>query len=546
VLCDRLVDGRVDLEPEASGHRHRAKHAYGIFLKALRRIADRSDDAVAQVVEAAGVVDDREGRDVVEQRVDREVASEGILFRRAERVVTMDQSVELSISRFHIQRDWFCVVGVRQLRRRDLAAKGGDFDRLRAEANVRQAEPPSDDPAVAEESLDLVRVRVGADIEIFGMATEQEVADAAADEVAGEVVLVQPIQHLQGVRVDLLAGDGVLRARHDHRTAMRPGTRILFSLRVPHSGPSRAKRGKRYWQPAKKRARGSSTGGVLGGLTHRGHCSNHAGMRPALLLCLLLSCVAPAWAADPPALAKARAEYNEGNYDSAIAAAALARRQPQGSDAAALVMARALLEKYRQGAAPSDLSEARDILVTIRHAALAPRDQVDLLIGLGQSLYLADNFGAAAELFDVAWSRSALLDERDRLMLLDWWATTLDRDAQGRSADRRPRVFERITQRMEEELRRDPGSAPANYWLAVAARGVGDLDGAWADAIAAWVRAALSPQTAEALRADLDRLVTQALIPERARTRPARDQTDAANALRAEWEMLKSQWKAAQ
>ena len=269
-------------------------------------------------------------------------------------------------------------------------------------------------------------------------------------------------------------------------------------------------------------------------------------MRPALLLCLLLSCVAPAWAADPPALAKARAEYNEGNYDSAIAAAALARRQPQESDAAALVMARALLEKYRQGAAPTDLSEARDILVTIRHAALTPRDQVDLLIGLGQSLYLADNFGAAAELFDVALSRSALLEERDQLMLLDWWATTLDRDAQGRSADRRPRVFERITQRMEEELRRDPGSAPANYWLAVAARGVGDLDGAWADAIAAWVRAALSPQTAEALRADLDRLVTQALIPERARTRPARDQTDAANALRAEWETLKSQWKAAQ
>src|SRR6185436_16028408 len=105
VLCDRLVDWRVDLEPEASGHRHRAKHSYGIFLKALRRIADRSDDAVAQVVEAAGVVDDREVRDVVEQRVDREVASEGILFRRAERVVTMDQSVELSISRFDIQRD---------------------------------------------------------------------------------------------------------------------------------------------------------------------------------------------------------------------------------------------------------------------------------------------------------------------------------------------------------------------------------------------------------------------------------------------------------
>jgi len=269
-------------------------------------------------------------------------------------------------------------------------------------------------------------------------------------------------------------------------------------------------------------------------------------MRPAVLLCLVLVFATPASSAEPPALVKARGAYNSGDYDGAIAAAALARRLPQAGDAAALVMARSLLEKYRQNAVPTDLSEARDILVAIRPAELAPRDQVDLLIGLGQSLYLADNFGAAAELFDVALSRSALLEERDRLMLLDWWATTLDRDAQGRSVERRPRVFERISQRMEEELRRDPGSAPANYWLAVAARGVGDLDGAWADVVAAWVRATLSPQTADALRADLDRLVTQALIPERVRTRPARDQTDAANALRVEWETLKSQWKGAQ
>jgi hypothetical protein len=269
-------------------------------------------------------------------------------------------------------------------------------------------------------------------------------------------------------------------------------------------------------------------------------------MRLALVLCLLLVSASAARAAEPPTLTKARGAYNSGDYDGAIAAAALARRQPQGGDAAALVMARALLEKFRQSAVPTDLSEARDILVAVRPAELAPRDQVDLLIGLGQSLYLADNFGAAAELFDVALSRSALLEERDRLMLLDWWATALDRDAQGRSTDRRPRVFERISQRMEEELRRDPGSAPANYWLAVAARGIGDLDGAWADAVAAWVRATLSPQTAEALRADLDRLVTQALIPERARTRPARDQTDAANTLRTEWETLKSQWKGGQ
>ena len=32
---------------------------------------------------------------------------------------------------------------------------------------------------------------------------------------------------------------------------------------------------------------------------------------------------------------------------------------------------------------------------------------------------------------------------------------------------------------MNDEIQRDPGSPVANYWLAVAARGAGDIDGAW-------------------------------------------------------------------
>ena len=49
--------------------------------------------ACPQVLEAAGVVDDRERADVVEQRVDREVAAERILLRRAERVVAVEQPI---------------------------------------------------------------------------------------------------------------------------------------------------------------------------------------------------------------------------------------------------------------------------------------------------------------------------------------------------------------------------------------------------------------------------------------------------------------------
>lgn len=265
--------------------------------------------------------------------------------------------------------------------------------------------------------------------------------------------------------------------------------------------------------------------------------------RAAAFVMVILVAAAPAYAAETPALVRARTLYNAGNYDDAVAAASLARRQGSAADAATLVMARAELERYRQKSDPTDLAEARQLLASVRVAALGSRDQVDLLIGLGQSLYLGEIFGAAGELFATALDRGALMDSHDRLMLLDWWATALDREAQTRPPDRRADVYNRILARMEDELRRDPGNAAANYWVAVAARGTGDLDRAWDAAIAAWVRATLAPATEASLRADIDRLVTQALVPERAHQRPEREQQDAVTALGAEWDLVKQQWK---
>lgn len=263
---------------------------------------------------------------------------------------------------------------------------------------------------------------------------------------------------------------------------------------------------------------------------------------PVRALLLALVVCAPLESAEPPSLARARTLYNAADYDGAIAAASDARKQPAAADAAALVLARAHLERYRRNADPADLAAARDALQAVRPAALNPRDRVDHIVGLGQSLFLGEAFGAAAELFDTALSRSAVLGPRARALLLDWWASALDREALSRPPDRRGRVFERIAGRMEQELRSDPGSAPASYWLAVASRGTGDLERAWDAAVAGWVRAPMSPDTAESVRADLDRFVTQVLIPERARQRGARDHQDAAAALRNEWELVKSQW----
>src|SRR5262245_47061487 len=262
------------------------------------------------------------------------------------------------------------------------------------------------------------------------------------------------------------------------------------------------------------------------------------------LVAVLVGCasVEIAQAAEPPALAKARMLYNAGNYEGAIDAAAVSRRQAAWADASALVIGRSHLERYRQSADPRDLVAAREAFGTVRLSALVPRDQVDLIIGLGLSLYSAEMFGESRFLFDNALTHAGLLSVKDRRMLLDWWATATDKEAQTRQGDRRRALFEEITARMQEELKQDPGSAVANYWRAVAARGAGDLEGAWDAAKAAWVVSTLSPETTERLREDLERLVQQALIPERSRL-AGRDSQEAVAALRAEWELVKQQWK---
>ena len=266
------------------------------------------------------------------------------------------------------------------------------------------------------------------------------------------------------------------------------------------------------------------------------------------LLVLLSLLLAPAvlHAAEHPSLAKARMLYNAGEFDAAIAAAEVARADPASADAAALVAARAHLERYRlRTGNADDLTAARQILSQVRIDALLPRDQMDLLVGLGQALYLADTFGAAAELFDAALSRAmslSALSVRERSMLLDWWANAVDREAQRLGAERRASLMRPVVERMEEELYQDPGNATANYWLAVAARGAGDTDRSWHAAIAAWVRAPMEPGTAATLRGNIDKFVATVLIPERARMRPVAEQQAALAELQAEWELVKQQW----
>jgi hypothetical protein len=254
----------------------------------------------------------------------------------------------------------------------------------------------------------------------------------------------------------------------------------------------------------------------------------------------LLLCV-PAHAADP--LNEARRLYNEGQFDEAARYAREAIGVAGAADPAGVVLGRIQLERFRQTANPDDLVSARESLRIVDPRVLSYRERLELTIGQAEVLFLEDRFGAAAELFETSLDRAALLGAASHARVLDWWATALDRHAQLRPIEARPPIYTRIINRMIAELALDDGSAPASYWLAAAARGSGDLERAWQASIAGWVRAGLAQDRGAELRADLDRLVTQGIIPERAALLQTMDIRRAASGMLNEWNAFKAGWR---
>lgn len=261
-------------------------------------------------------------------------------------------------------------------------------------------------------------------------------------------------------------------------------------------------------------------------------------------LTLLAVLVAADLGASEIDVARARQFYNQGQYDNAITAATEARKDAATAHAGALVLGRAHLERFRQTTDQADLSAAREALRSVDPSALAAADRVELMIGLAEALFLEEAFGAAGELFENVLDRASEVGVAARERVLDWWATSLDRQARRRPSAERVAPYDRILDRMRAELTREPGSAAAGYWLVAAARGRGDLERAWHAALAGWVRSPLARDRGAALRADLDRLVRQAIIPERARRlADTPDGVQAATAaMLAEWELMKTKW----
>jgi hypothetical protein len=264
-----------------------------------------------------------------------------------------------------------------------------------------------------------------------------------------------------------------------------------------------------------------------------------SGVRRTALLTLIVWCcsLAVGWAQSKDPLARARALYNQGQFEAAVAAAEEGRRQPARADSADLIAARSYLERYRASVASDDLTNARDRLRRLNTQRLDQSERVEFVIGLGEMLFFDGSPGAAAAVFGSVLEGPDLLVADGRERLLDWWATALEADARRRTDGERRAVYQQIRERMQTELALNPSSGVASYWLASAARGQGDLLGAWDAAQAGWVRAPLASDRGAVLRGDLDRLVQRAIIPERART-----SAQSADELSAEWARFKERW----
>jgi hypothetical protein len=246
-------------------------------------------------------------------------------------------------------------------------------------------------------------------------------------------------------------------------------------------------------------------------------------------------------------LARARTLYNGGEFDAAIVAATAAGRKPSIAPSAALIIARSQLEKFRKLGDAEALVTARAGLVSLNPRELAPQEVIEWQVGIATVLFLENQLGSAVDIFSsVMPSARDRLSEPDLEKLLEWLGTSMSRLAETLTGEPRKQAYQKLRAQVRLELERNPLSRSALYWTAVSERGAGDLESAWAAAVAAWVRIGGDPER-EQLRTDVERFVTQTLIPERAQARTgqrldAKTTIGEVAVLTEEWRTITGRW----
>ena len=98
--------------------------------------------------------------------------------------------------------------GLRLLHQRGAGAEGRHLEDLAAlEVHVRQPEAPADEPAVAEQAAHLIGRGAGGDVEVLGLAADEQVAHAPAHQVGLVAALLEAQHHAHRVGVQALRVD---------------------------------------------------------------------------------------------------------------------------------------------------------------------------------------------------------------------------------------------------------------------------------------------------------------------------------------------------
>ena len=180
-LADGALGFGLDGEFKARGETDSAQHAELVLFEAPVRLADGADDAVAEIVAAADVVENGGGQaaglaleDGVEHHaVDGEVAAEDIFLRRRGEAdfggVAAVEVGDVGAKCSNLGDNFAGVAGC-----------GGIVEVL---ADQNDAELGADGEGLREHGEDDVRMRAGGNVEIFRLDAEEHVAHAAAGEV---------------------------------------------------------------------------------------------------------------------------------------------------------------------------------------------------------------------------------------------------------------------------------------------------------------------------------------------------------------------------
>jgi hypothetical protein len=73
-----------------------------------------------------------------------------------------------------------------------------------------QSKSATDDPTISKETVDLVRMGIGGNIEVSRNLSQEEITNTPSHEVSQESMSLETIEDFQGLFVDHLSRDGML------------------------------------------------------------------------------------------------------------------------------------------------------------------------------------------------------------------------------------------------------------------------------------------------------------------------------------------------